>query len=194
MLHLYCKYINFVKYMIYTKKPILILFISLLTFTFFSQSVKSNENEILNYSTNDHRLHIKGQIFNTTGKVHDVRIRIVHDDGVIDTVNSKNGKYNLHLEMNHKILLEFECLDNKHYIKRIAFNTNVPNNTKKIPYFDLTINLVEKDKWNVKDKDEGIFDLPVAYLNFDFVKKLWYDKNDVYSRIINKKIKSYGIY
>ena len=194
MLHLYCKYINFVKYMIYTKKPILILFISLLTFTFFSQSVKSNENEILNYSTNDHRLHIKGQIFNTTGKVHDVRIRIVHDDGVIDTVNSKNGKYNLHLEMNHKILLEFECLDNKHYIKRIAFNTNVPSNTKKIPYFDLTINLVEKDKWNVKDKDEGIFDLPVAYLNFDFEKKLWYDKNDAYSRIINKKIKSYGIY
>tara|TARA_B110000305_G_scaffold89472_1_gene100872 strand:+ start:109 stop:651 length:543 start_codon:yes stop_codon:yes gene_type:complete len=180
--------------MIYTKKPILILFISLLTFTFFSQSVKSNENEILNYSTNDHRLHIKGQTFNTTGKVHDVRIRIVHDDGVIDTVNSKNGKYNLHLEMNHKILLEFECLDNKHYIKRIAFNTNVPNNTKKIPYFDLTINLVEKDKWNVKDKDEGIFDLPVAYLNFDFEKKLWYDKNDAYSRIINKKIKSYGIY
>ena len=194
MFHLSFKYINFIKNMIYTKKPILILFISLLTFTFFSQSVKSNENEILNYSTNDHRLHIKGQTFNTTGKVHDVRIRIVHDDGVIDTVNSKNGKYNLHLEMNHKILLEFECLDNKHYIKRIAFNTNVPNNTKKIPYFDLTINLVEKDKWNVKDKDEGIFDLPVAYLNFDFVKKLWYDKNDAYSRIINKKIKSYGIY
>ena len=193
MLHLSCKYINF-KNMIYTKKPILILFTSLLTFTFFSQSVKSNENEILNYSTNDHRLHIKGQTLNTTGKVHDVRIRIVHDDGVIDTVNSKNGKYNLHLEMNHKILLEFECLDNKHYIKRIAFNTNVPKNTKKIPFFDLTINLVEKDKWNVKDKDEGIFDLPVAYLNFDFEKKLWYDKNDVYSRIINKKIKSYGIY
>ena len=62
------------------------------------------------------------------------------------------------------------------------------------PYFDLTMNLVEKDKWNVQDKDKGIFDLPVAYLNYDFDKKLWYDKNDKYSRIINKKIKSYGIY
>ena len=56
------------------------------------------------------------------------------------------------LELNHKILIEFECLDNKHYIKK-CFNTSVPNDTKRIPYFDLTMNLVEKDKWNVQDKD-----------------------------------------
>lgn len=180
--------------MIYIKKTIKILFLTLFTITFYSQSANSSKDEISNYSTNDHRLHIKGQTFNTIGKVHDVRIRIVHDDGVVDTIISNNGKYNLHLEMNHKILIEFECLDNKHYIKRIAFNTNVPKKTKRIPYFDLTINLVEKDKWNVQDKDKGIFDLPVAYLNYDFKKKLWYDKNDTYSRVINKKIKSYGIY
>ena len=180
--------------MIYIKKTIKSLFFILFPFALFSQTAKSIKMEVLNYSTEDHRLHIKGQTLNTMGKVHEVRIRVVHDDGVIDTINSKNGKYNLHLEMNHKILIEFECLDNKHYIKRIAFNTNVPNDTKKIPYFDLTMNLVEKDKWNVKDKDEAIFDLPVAYLNYDFDKKLWYDKNDKYSRIINKKIKSYGIY
>jgi len=180
--------------LIYITKNIKILFLIFLPFALFSQTAKSIKVEVLNYSTEDHRLHIKGQTFNTSGKVHDVRIRVVHDDGVIDTINSNNGKYNLHLEMNHKILIEFECLDNKHYIKRIAFNTSVPNDTKRIPYFDLTMNLVEKDKWNVKDKDEGIFDFPVAYLNFDFDKKLWYDKNDKYSRIINKKIKSYGIY
>lgn len=178
----------------YIKKIIKSLFFILFPFALLSQNAKSNKDEILNYSTEDHRLHIKGQTFNTKGKVHDVRIRIVHDDGVIDTIISNNGKYNLHLELNHKILIEFECLDNKHYIKRIAFNTSVPNDTKRIPYFDLTMNLVEKDKWNVQDKDVGIFDLPVAYLNYDFDQKLWYDKNDKYSRIINKKIKSYGIY
>jgi hypothetical protein len=178
----------------YIKKTLKILFFISFPFALFSQTAKSNKEEILNYSSEDHRLHIKGQTFNTLGKVHDVRIRVVHDDGVIDTTISNNGKYNLHLEMNHKILIEFECLDKKHYIKRIAFNTNVPSNTKRIPYFDLTMNLVEKDKWDVHDKDEGIFDFPVAYLNYDFEKKLWYDKNDKYSRIINKKIKSYGIY
>ena len=105
-----------------------------------------------------------------------------------------NGKYDLHLEFNHKILLEFECLDDKHYVKRIAFNTNLPEEVRKIPFFDLTINLVEKRLWNIKDKDLDILDLPVAYLNYDYKKKIWYDKNAKYSRVINKKIKSYGIY
>jgi len=142
----------------------------------------------------DTRLHIKGKTFNSVGKVHKVSIRIVHDDGVVDTILSNNGKYNLHLEFNHKILLEFECLDDQHYIKRIAFNTNIPEEVNKIPFFDLTINLVEKRLWNIKDKDLDILDLPVAYLNYDYQKKIWYDKNAKYSRIINKKIKSYGIY
>ena len=82
----------------------------------------------------------------------------------IDTVFAKNGKYNLHLELNHKILLEFECVDEDHYTKRIAFNTNVPRSTKKVPTFDLTINLVEKELWKIKEEDEDILDLPVAYL------------------------------
>ena len=145
-------------------------------------------------SNADTRLHIKGKTFNSVGKVHNVSIRIVHDDGVVDTILSNNGKYNLHLEFNHKILLEFECLDDKHHIKRIAFNTEIPNEIQKIPFFDLTINLVEKRLWNIKDEDLGILDLPVAYLNYDYKKKIWFDKNAKYSRIINKKIKSYGIY
>ena len=84
----------------YIKKIIKSLFFILFPFALLSQNAKSNKDEILNYSTEDHRLHIKGQTFNTKGKVHDVRIRIVHDDGVIDTIISNNGKYNLHLELN----------------------------------------------------------------------------------------------
>ena len=142
----------------------------------------------------DTRLHIKGKTFNSSGKVHNVSIRVIHDDNFIDTVFSFNGKYDLHLEFNHKILLEFECLDGDHYIKRIAFNTNIPDDVKKIPFFDLTINLVEKKMWNIKENDKDILDYPVAYLNYDYKRKLWYDKNAKYSRVINKKIKSYGIY
>ena len=37
-------------------------------FALLSQNAKSNKDEILNYSTEDHRLHIKGQTFNTKGK------------------------------------------------------------------------------------------------------------------------------
>ena len=36
----------------------------------------------------DTRLHIKGKTFNSVGKVHNVSIRIIHDDGVVDTILS----------------------------------------------------------------------------------------------------------
>jgi hypothetical protein len=176
------------------KKTIITLFFGLIYLGFSCQSEKSNKDETQNYSTTENRLHIKGQTFNTTGILNNVRIRIVYENGEIDTIMSNSGKYNLYLELNHKILIEFESLDNKHFIKRIAFNTYVPSEIKKIPFFELTMNLIEKDKWNVIEKDEGIFDLPIAYLFYDFEKKLWYDKNNIQSKIINKKIKSYGIY
>ena len=122
-----------------------------------------------NYSQDDleKRLHVKGKVLHSMGKVKNVSIRIIHHDGIVDTVIAKNGKYNLSLELNHKILIEFECLDEDHYTKRIAFNTNVPKSIKKIPTFDLTINLVEKELWNIKEEDEDILDLPVAYLTYD---------------------------
>ena len=142
----------------------------------------------------DKRLHIKGKVLNNDGRVNNVQIRIVHDDGVVDTVLAKKGKYNLHLELNHKILLEFECLDSDHYTKRIAFNTNVPKSVKKIPYFDLTMNLVDNSLYKIKEKDKDLMDLPVGYLNYNSRKGIWFDRNAKYSRVINKKMKGYGIY
>ena len=149
-----------------------------------------------NYSQVDleKRLHVKGKVLQSMGKVKNVSIRIIHHDGIVDTVIAKNGKYNLSLELNHKILIEFECIDEDHYTKRIAFNTNVPKSIKKIPTFDLTINLVEKELWNIKEEDEDILDFPVAYLTYDSRKGIWFDRNQQYSRVINKKMKSFGIY
>ena len=164
-------------------RTILFLFIALF-------SVKPNFSQ----DNLDKRLHVKGKVLHSMGKVKNVSIRIIHHDGVVDTVLAKNGKYNLSLELNHKILIEFECIDEDHYTKRIAFNTNVPKSIKKIPTFDLTINLVEKELWGIKEEDEDILDLPVAYLTYDSRKEIWFDRNKQYSRVINKKLKSFGIY
>ena len=66
-----------------------------------------------NYSQDelDKRLHVKGKVLHSRGKVKNVSIRVIHHDGIIDTIFAKNGKYNLSLELNHKILIEFECID-----------------------------------------------------------------------------------
>lgn len=156
-----------------------------LLFTIFN-SLEAQE------SKEDRMLNIKGSILNMGGKVKNTLIRIVHDDGVVDTVVSKKGKYNLRLEVNHKILIEF--ISEGNYTKRIAFNTQVPKSQKSIPFFDLTINLVETDLWKIREEDEDVLDLPVAYITYNSKKKLWYDQNSKYSRVINKKIRSFGIY
>ena len=162
---------------------ILILLTSL-----FSLNLNFSQDEL------DKRLHVKGKVLDSNGMVKNISIRIIYYDGFVDTVIAKNGKYNLSLELNHKILVEFECLDENHYTKRIAFNTNVPESTKKILTFDLNINLVEKELWKIKEEDEDILDLPVAYLYYNSQKGIWIDRNQQYSSVIHKKMKSFGIY
>ena len=51
-----------------------------------------------------------------------------------------------------------------------------------------------KELWKIKEEDEDILDLPVAYLTYDSRKGIWFDRNQQYSRVINKKMKSFGIY
>jgi hypothetical protein len=166
----------------------MIKFLTLFVFIIFSffNTLKSQE------SKEERMLNIKGGIVNMSGKVKNAIIRIIHDDGVVDTIVSKKGKYNLHLEVNHKILIEF--ISKGHYTKRVGFNTEVPKTQKSIPLFDLTINLVETDLWQIKEEDEDVFDLLVPYLTYNSKKKMWYDQNSKYNRVINKKIKSLGIY
>ena len=62
-----------------------------LLFTIFN-SLEAQE------SKEDRMLNIKGSILNMGGKVKNTLIRIVHDDGVVDTVMSKKGKYNMFVE------------------------------------------------------------------------------------------------
>lgn len=166
----------------------MIKFLTLSIFIIYSSlnTLKAQE------SKEDRMLNIKGGIVNMSGKVKNAIIRIVHDNGIVDTIYSKKGKYNLHLEVNHKILIEFIAAG--HYTKRVGFNTEVPETQKSIPLFDLTINLVETDLWQIKEEDEDVFDLLVPYLTYNSKKKMWYDQNSKYNRVINKKIKSLGIY
>ena len=82
-------------------------------------------------------------------------------------------------------MLEFVAPD--HYIKRIAFDTHV-SSRKKIPFFDLKINLHQKSLWELSEEDEDIMDFPVGFIKYDKTKKIFYDHNKKYSKIINKEL------
>ena len=113
-------------------------------------------------------------------------IRIIEMNKIVDTAIITNGKYNINLNLNAEYLLEFIAED--HHVKRIAFNTEIPSNKKKIPYFDLKINLLEKYIWQLSDEDKDLLDLPVGYIKYSETKELFYDYNKKYSKIINKEI------
>ena len=130
-------------------------------------------------------LQVKGQILNSSGKVKKVLIRIIELEHKADTILINKGKYNIELNLNSEFLLEFIAED--HFIKRIAFNTEI-SKKKKIPYFDLKINLHEKYIWEISEDDKDLLDLPVAYIKYDSKKDLFYDYNKKYSKIIKKEI------
>ena len=83
-----------------------------------------------------------------------------------------------------EILLEFIA---QGHCKTNCTDTHV-NGKKKLPFFDLKINLNEIDLWNLSEKNLDLMDFPVAYIRYNFKKKLFYDSNEKYSRIINKEL------
>lgn len=131
-------------------------------------------------------LQVKGQILNSSGKVKKLMIRVIEMNKKIDTTVITNGKYNIELNLNSEYLIEF--IADEHHIKRIAFNTEVPSEKKKIPYFDLKINLLEKYIWDLSEEDKDLLDFPVGYIKYNNSKELFYDYNKKYSKIIKKEI------
>ncbi len=130
-------------------------------------------------------LQIKGHIVNSIGRVPNVIIRVINLNTTIDTVKINHGRYDILIPLETEVLLEFIAQD--HYTKRIAFDTHV-NGKKKLPFFDLKINLHEKNLWNLSDENLDLMDFPVAFIKYDFKKKVFFDFNKKYSQIISKEL------
>ena len=131
------------------------------------------------------KLQVKGQIVNSLGRVSNVFIRLVEKNKTADTILVKSGRYDIYIPLETEILIEF--IAENHYTKRIAFDTHV-NGKKKLPFFDLKINLNEISLWNLSEENIDLMDFPVAYIRYNFKKKLFYDSNEKYSRIISKEL------
>ena len=147
----------------------------LLIAPFFLHSQKKPKN----------KLQIKGQIVNSLGRVSNVVIRLIEKNKIPDTIIAKSGRYDILIPLETEILIEF--IADNYYTKRIAFDTHV-NGKKKLPFFDLKINVNEIALWNLSEDNLDLMDFPVAYIRYNFKKKLFYDSNEKYSRIISKEL------
>ena len=141
--------------------------------------------------TNDERhLHIHFKVNNAFGELTNLIVREIYQDGSKDTVLVEKANHSIDLPINRRVLLEFICPG--HVTKRVAFNTDVPADLQRIPFFDLVVELVEIDFLkSLENKEElkTLMDFPIGYIKFNTASNNWYNSQSSFTKTINKLIK-----
>ena len=135
-------------------------------------------------------LNVHFRVNNTFGELTNLVIREIYESGFKDTVFAEKANHSIRIPVNKHVLLEFIC--EGHVTKRVAFNTDVPDDLKNIPFFNLVVELIEEDFLMALENHGEIrtlMDFPVGYINFDTSEGLWYNSQENITKTINKLIK-----
>ena len=135
-------------------------------------------------------LNVHFRVNNTFGELTNLVIREIYESGFKDTVLAEKANHSIHIPVNKHVLLEFIC--EGHLTKRVAFNTDVPDDLKNIPFFNLVVELIEEDFLMTLENHEEIktlMDFPVGYICFNSSERSWYNSQENITKTINKLIK-----
>ena len=138
----------------------------------------------------DKHLHVHFKVNNTFGELTNLVIREVYENGSKDTIFAEKANHSIDIPVNNHVLLEFICKG--HVTKRVAFNTDVPDDIEEIPFFNLVVELIEEDFLFTLDNHKEIktlMDFPVGYIKFSSSEMLWYNSQENITKTINKLIK-----
>ena len=127
---------------------------------------------------------------NSFGEPTELVIGEIYENGFKDTVFAEKANHSIHIPVNKHVLLEFIC--EGHVTKRVAFNTDVPDDLKNIPFFDLVVELIEEDFLMTLENHKEIktlMDFPVGYISFNPRERSWYISQENITKTINKLIK-----
>jgi len=139
---------------------------------------------------NERHLNIHFQVNNTFGELTNLVIREIYESGFKDTVFAEKANHSILIPVNKHVLLEFIC--EGHVTKRVAFNTDVPDDLKNIPFFNLVVELIEEDfLMSLENQKEikTLMDFPVGYISFNPRERSWYNSQENITKTINKLIK-----
>ena len=148
------------------------------SFSLFSQNEK------------ERHLNVHFKVNNTFGELTNLVIREVYENGQKDTVFAEKANHSIHIPVNKHVLLEFIC--EGHVTKRVAFSTDVPDDLKNIPFFDLVVELIEEEfLMSLENQKEikTLMDFPVGYISFNPRERSWYNSQENITKTINKLIK-----
>ena len=135
-------------------------------------------------------LHIHFKVTNSFGELTNLIVREIYEDGAIDTIYTEKANHSIEIKVNEHVLLEFICKG--HITKRVAFNTDVPDELKVLPFFDLIVELIEEDLLkSIENKEEikTLMDFPIGYIKYSSSTRDWYNSQLELTKTINKLIK-----
>ena len=138
----------------------------------------------------DRHLHIHFKVNNAFGELTNLIVREVYEDGFSDTIYAEKANHSIDIDVNKHVLLEFVCPG--HVTKRVAFNTDVPDDLLVLPFFDLVVELIEEDLLaSLENKEElqTLMDFPIGYIKYSKINRDWYNSQLEFTKTINKLIK-----
>lgn len=157
------------------KKLILFLVPLFLTNCLFAQDNQSKKE--------DNQFDLDCTVKSYTSRIKKFDLKITEKGKLYKEISSKKGQVELSLPKGSQFMLEF-CAEG-HFTKRFAISTEVLDDVKSVPVFDLTINMVEESLPLLMTQDLDLLDFPVAFFAYDSTRKDFYDKNKYYSDIIS---------
>ena len=158
-------------------KGLLLCFILISSFLSFSQE------------QTERHLHVHFKVNNTFGELTNLVIREIYENGAKDTIFAEKANHSINIPVNKHVLLEFICKE--HVTKRVAFNTDVPDDLENIPFFNLVVQLIEEDFLLTLENHKEIktlMDFPVGYIIFNSSEKIWFNSQENITKTINKLI------
>jgi len=129
---------------------------------------------------------IKGEVVNSTDKVKNYHVNVYQNGKITESLDMSKNIFNYSIPTDSEVMLEI--IADGHFAKRIAFDSKLGDDVKKVPRFDITMNLIEKsDNKNYSDIQD-LLDMPSAFITYSNDRE-FFDKNLQYSKVIKKGIK-----
>lgn len=131
---------------------------------------------------------IKGEVVNSTEKVKNYHVNVYQNGKIIESLDMNKNVFNYSIPNDSEVMLEIIADD--HYTKRIAFDSKLGDDVKKVPRFDITMNLIEKSSTDNYSDFQDLLDMPSAFITYSNERE-YFDKNLKYSKVIKKEIKDH---
>jgi len=140
------------------KKVLFSIFFLLISFSYFGQSRNAEADSV----------EMTGMIFNDTDPIREATINIFDENDLIKVVKVKrSNRFRINLPIDKSLTVEIAAPE--FHTKRFIFDTNLPDDAKKIPDFDFDMDIFSREE--MANVNTSLLDFPIGMVSYHEKKK-----------------------